>query len=102
MRAAPGLDPDDALGRQRVVAHEELRILFGVDVIGDDRKLVALAQLPAKRQRERGLARANRATDSDSQRLCHGHDLQEPTNGTIECTASRAATTPAQGRARRS
>ena len=44
----------------------------------------------------------NVATNSNSQRLCHGHDLPEPTNGTIECTASRAATTPARARARRS
>ena len=51
MRAATGLDSDDAFSGKRVVAHEELRILFGVDVVGDDRELVALAQVPAKRQR---------------------------------------------------
>ena len=40
VRAAAGLDADDALGRQRLGAHQDLRVLLGVDVVGDDRDLV--------------------------------------------------------------
>ena len=39
VRTAAGLDADDAVRRQRLVAHEELRVLLGVDVVGDDGEL---------------------------------------------------------------
>ena len=35
MRAAAGLDADDALGRERAGARQEFGVLFRVDVIGD-------------------------------------------------------------------
>ena len=36
VRAAAGLDAHDALGRERAASHQELRVLLGVDVVGDD------------------------------------------------------------------
>ena len=55
--------------RQRLVAHEELRVLFGVDVVGHDGELVAVAQRAAQRERQRRLAGADGAADADAQRL---------------------------------
>src|SRR5688572_28087347 len=40
VRAAAGLDADDALGRERLVAHQELRVLLGIDVVGHHRDVV--------------------------------------------------------------
>ena len=39
VRAAAGLDADDPLHRQHLAAREELGILVGVDVVGDDRQV---------------------------------------------------------------
>ena len=36
VRAAAGLHADDAVGRQRLAAHEELHVLAREDVVGDD------------------------------------------------------------------
>ena len=76
MRAAAGLDPDDALRRQRLGARQELRVLLGVDVVGDDGDLVAVAHMLAQAVDERGLARADRAADADAQRAveCFVHE----------------------------
>ena len=52
VRAAAGLDADDPLRRERLVAYEELRVLFGVDVVRHDRDVVALAEHAAERKRE--------------------------------------------------
>ncbi len=41
MRAAAGLDAGDAIRRQRSRAHQEFRIPFGVDVVGDRGDVVA-------------------------------------------------------------
>ena len=41
VRAAAGLDAQDALGRQGAGAGEELRVLLGVDVVGDGGDVVA-------------------------------------------------------------
>ena len=49
MRTAAGFHADDALGGERFVAHQELRIFLGVDVVGDDREVVASAQRAAQR-----------------------------------------------------
>ena len=68
MRAAAGLHADDALGSERVVADEELRVLLRVDVVGDHRDLVAIAQRLAQGERQRGLAGADGAADADAQR----------------------------------
>ena len=55
---AAGLHADDAIGCERLVAHEELRVFFGVDIVGDDGELVAFAQCATERERERRLAGA--------------------------------------------
>jgi hypothetical protein len=68
MRAAPGLDAGDAFWRQRARAGEELRILSGVNVVGDHREVVAVAQPLAQRVDQRRLAGANRPADAHAQR----------------------------------
>ncbi len=67
MRTAAGLDAGDALGRQRAGAHQIFGVPLGVDVVGDRRDLVAVAQLLAQRIHQRGLAGADRAADTDAQ-----------------------------------
>ena len=47
MGVAAGFNADDAVRRQRVVGDEELGVFFGIDVIGDDRELIAIAQAAA-------------------------------------------------------
>src|SRR5262249_32084597 len=66
VRAAAGLDADDALGRESVVSHQELRVLLGVDVVRHDRDLVLFAQRAAEGERERRLARADWPPYADS------------------------------------
>src|SRR5216683_3260603 len=68
VRAAAGLDAGDALRRERARAYQELRILFGIDVVGDDGDGVALAHMLAQTVDQRGLPRADRAADADAQR----------------------------------
>ena len=68
MRAAARFDGADALGRQRVVAHQELGIFLREDVVGDDPKLIAIAKRAAQREQQRGLAAAHRAADADGER----------------------------------
>src|SRR5260221_530623 len=68
VRAAAGLDAGDALRRERARAYQELRILFGIDVVGDDGDGVALAHMLAQAIHQRGLPRADRAADADAQR----------------------------------
>ena len=67
VRAAAGLDAEDALGRQRAGAGEELGVFPGIDVVGDRGDVVAVAQALAQRIHQRGLARADRAADADAQ-----------------------------------
>src|SRR6185369_14013365 len=67
MRAAAGLDADDPLRRERFVAHQELRVFLGIDVVRDHCDVVALAQRAAQRERQRRLARADRTADADAQ-----------------------------------
>ena len=68
VRAAAGLDADDALLGQRAAAHQELRVLLGVDVVGDDGDLVAgragacRARRPARSCPSRRGRRRRRAT----------------------------------------
>jgi hypothetical protein len=66
VRAAAGFHPEDAIRRERLVAHQELGVFLGVDVVGDRGDVVALAQRLAQGQRERGLARAYRPADADA------------------------------------
>jgi hypothetical protein len=72
VRAAAGLDADDALGRERLVPHQELRVLLGVDVVRDRGDVVLVAQGAAQRQHQGRLAGAYGAADAYSQ----GHDLK--------------------------
>ena len=67
VRAAAGLDPDDALERQRLGAHQELGVLAGVDVVGDRGDRLAVAHPLAELVHQRGLAGADRAADADAQ-----------------------------------
>ncbi len=76
MRAAAGFDADDALGRQRRVIDQELGILGGVDVVGDDGHVDLLAQGLAQGQRQGGLAGTDGAADAYSQCLfAHGFTI---------------------------
>src|SRR5690606_23764823 len=68
VRAAAGFDADDALRRQRLVPHQELRVLLGVDVVGDRRDVVAPAQRAAQRQHQCGLAGADGPADAHPER----------------------------------
>ena len=72
MRAAAGLDADDALRRQRAGAGQELGILLGVDVVGDDGDVVAVAHVLAEAIDQRRLAGADRPADADAKRSVGG------------------------------
>src|SRR5262249_19735910 len=76
VRAAAGLHADDALGRERFVPHQELRVLLGVDVVRDDGERVPIAKRPAERERQGGLAGADRSTDPHPQGRSVLHDLK--------------------------
>ena len=65
VRAAAGLDAADPLGGSAPRAHEELGVLVGVDVVGDDREAVAIAQPLAQPVEQRRLARSDRPADAD-------------------------------------
>ena len=65
VRAAAGLHAANALARQRAGSHQELGVLVGVDVVGDDRDAVAVAQPLAQAVEQRRLARPDRAADPD-------------------------------------
>ena len=68
VRAAAGFHRADALGGQRVVAHQEFRVFLREDVVGHHAKLIAVAQAPAERQQQRRLAAAHRAADAHGER----------------------------------
>ena len=74
VRAAAGLDADDALLGEGAAAHQELGVLLGVDVVGDDGDVEPIAQLLAQRIDQRGLARADGAGDADAKGLRPRHD----------------------------
>ncbi len=54
--------------RPGAAAHEELRVLLRVDVVGDHRHVEGVAQAQAQRLGERGLPRADGAADADLER----------------------------------
>ena len=54
-------------GGERLVALQELGVLAGEDVVGDDAEPHAVAQRAAEREDERGLAAADRAADADGE-----------------------------------
>src|SRR6266568_3011979 len=78
VRAAAGFHADDALGRQRFVRYQELCVFLGIDVVGDDRQFVALAQRATKRERQRRLAGADGSADADAERLRDVHGCGWP------------------------
>src|ERR1041384_2536569 len=63
VRAAARLDADDAVGRERLAAHEELHVFPGEDVVGDDAQAIAIAHRLAERVDQRRLARPHRPAD---------------------------------------
>ena len=72
-----GLDADDALHGQRAAPVQELRVFLGVDVVGDDGELVAVAQPFAEGVDQRRFAGAHGSGDSESKRLfCHGRSQE--------------------------
>ena len=73
VRAAAGLDADDALGLERPGAGQELGVFLGVDVVGDDGDVVVAAHLLAQPLDQRGLARPDRAADTDAQGTAQIH-----------------------------
>ena len=60
MGTAAGFDTTDALRRQGTGLGEELGILLGVDVIGDDRQLQAITQAQAEGLHQGRLAGTHR------------------------------------------
>src|SRR5262249_59416921 len=54
-------------GGERLVALEELGVLAGEDVVGDDAEAHPIAERAAQRQDERGLAAADGAADADGE-----------------------------------
>ena len=76
VRTAARLDAYDPPGGQGLVAHQEFGVFPGVNVVGHHRQLVALAQRPTQRERERRLAGSHRTADAHSQRrpsMCMYH-----------------------------
>jgi hypothetical protein len=68
VRAAAGLDPDDARGRQRAGPGQDLCVLLRIDVVGDRGQLEARAHALAQGFEKCGFARADRPADADPQR----------------------------------
>src|SRR4030095_10376574 len=68
VRTAAGFDRADALDWERVVAHQELGVFPGEDVVRHDAKLMVVAKPPAERQEQSGFAASDRASDADRER----------------------------------
>ena len=71
MRAPPGFDALDPLGRQCPRTGQELRIFLGVDVVGDCRDVVIVAQLLAQGVHQGRFSRAHRSADTDAKGFTH-------------------------------
>jgi len=73
VRAAAGFHADDPLGRQGLVAHEELGVFLGVDIVGHHSEVVAIAQGLAQGEGQGGFAGTDRPANADAQGLgVHG------------------------------
>ncbi len=81
VRAAAGLHAHDARLGQRAGAHQDQRVLLGVDVVGDGADVVAVAEGLAQRLHQRRLAGADRAADADAQGAVGGFAMCIPCNG---------------------
>ena len=68
VRAAAGFDGEDALGRQASAAGQDLRVLAGVDVVGDDGQVDARVERARQAFDQRRLAGADRSADADTYR----------------------------------
>ena len=68
MRTSPRFHPDDPFGRQRTGTGEEFGIFARIDVIGDCRDLIILAQVLAQGVHQRRFAGADGAADPHPQR----------------------------------
>src|SRR3546814_14042025 len=66
MRAAAGLDAGDAQRIERAGADQELGILLGVDVVGDDGDVPVVAQMAAEPFDQRRLAGDRKSTRLNS------------------------------------
>src|SRR5207245_6789138 len=75
VRATARLHAHDALGAQGPAPHQELGVLFRVDVVGDHGHFERLAQAQAERLGERRLAGADGTTDADLEWTGNRHDL---------------------------
>src|SRR5882672_10299970 len=93
VRAAAGLHADDALGRERLVSHQELRVLLGIDVVRDDGESISLAQRAAQRERERRLAGTDRTANTYPERRRVAHDL----NSRLYCVSWREESSASAG-----
>ena len=73
MGATAGFHPENAVFFQRLVAQQKLGIFPGVNVVGDHRQIVVLAQGRAQLAQQRRFARAHRAPHANAQTVCtHG------------------------------
>ncbi len=68
VRAAAGLDADDAVRGEGFVADEKLGVLAGIDVIGNHRHGQGIAQPLAEPQDQHRLSGADGAADAETQR----------------------------------
>src|SRR4051812_22108431 len=68
VRAAAGLDGADPCFGQRLVAHQELGVLAGEDVVRHHSQGDAIPKLAAEGEEERGLAASDGSADADGER----------------------------------
>ena len=68
MRAASGAHRDDPVQVEHSGLAQEVRVLGRVDVIGHHGQVDVVAQRPAQRRDQCGLAATDRAADADPQR----------------------------------
>jgi hypothetical protein len=66
VRATAGLDAHDAVGGQRALADQELGVLLGVDVVGDDAHIHARPKPLAQAIHQGRLSATHRTRDSNS------------------------------------
>ena len=67
VRAAAGFDGANAFGRESVVAHQKLAVLFCEDVVGDSGDVPIFAHGSAELEHEGGFTAADGATDADGE-----------------------------------
>jgi len=67
VRAAAGFDADDAFGLERTGHRQQALVFLGVDVVGDDHQIPALAHRLAEHLDQGGLARTDRPADAHAQ-----------------------------------